>query len=334
MTQNLFITGVAGFIGSNTAEALVSKGHRVVGLDNFAEVYPRAKKEFNLTQIERAAPSPQHFQFVEGDLRDFDQVKEAMSGQAWDAILHLGAMAGVQPSIRDPELFYDVNIGGTLNVLNAARAQGCPNILFASSSSVYGGNETLPFRESDSVDRPLSPYAASKKSGELLCHSYHYLYDMSIACLRFFTVYGPRQRPDLAIYKFTRAMLKDEDITLYGDGSSSRDYTYIDDCVVGILQTLNWLQGGNPERPRYDIFNLGESESVSLHQMVHLLEKYLGKKAKKIYADYLPGDVYATYADLAHSQKTLEYQPQIKIEEGLRRFCQWFQEEEIHQSWV
>ena len=327
----IFLTGAAGFIGSNTAEALLRAGCRVVGFDNLAPVYSLEKKLGNLAQVQRTAP--QDFEFVEGDLRDAGALRAALRAKPIDAVIHLAALAGVQPSIRDPQAYVEVNVNGTMNVLEAARESGVKAIVAASSSSVYGSNTKLPFSESDPVDHPISPYAATKKAGELIAHAHHHLHGLSIANLRFFTVYGPRQRPDLAIYKFTRAMLAGREITLYGDGSSRRDYTYIDDCVSGILAATRWVLEGAASTPRYDIFNLGESQTVPLLDLVSLLEKNLGVPAKRVHADYLPGDVYATFADLSHSRAVLGYDPQVKIEEGIRRFCKWYLKEEKGKPW-
>ncbi len=332
--KTYFITGVAGFIGSNTAETLLRQGHAVVGFDNLAPVYSPEKKLNNIEKVRSCATTPSDFQFFRGDLREAQTLAKAMAAVPIDAVIHLAALAGVQPSIADPKSYFEVNVQGTLNLFEICKEQGIHAIAAASSSSVYGNNKKIPFAESDPVNLPISPYAASKRAGELLAYTYHHLHHMSIACLRFFTVYGPRQRPDLAIYKFCRAILNGEPITLYGDGSSSRDYTYIEDCVAGILQASAWTQAGTSNEARYDIFNLGEDQSVPLETLVNLLETYLNAKAKKNYADYLAGDVYATRADLEHARKILAYQPKIKIEEGLRRFCDWFLQEEQQQPWV
>ncbi len=327
----IFLTGAAGFIGSNTAEALLKAGCRVTGFDNLAPVYSLEKKLDNLAQVQAAGQ--QDFDFVEGDLRDVEALRSALRAQPCDAVIHLAALAGVQPSIKDPQSYVEVNVNGTMNVLETARESGIKAIVAASSSSVYGANTKLPFSESDPVDHPISPYAATKKAGELIAHAHHHLHGLSIANLRFFTVYGPRQRPDLAIYKFTRAMLAGREITLYGDGSSRRDYTYIDDCVAGILAATRWALEGAASTPRYDIFNLGESQTVPLLDLVSLLEKNLGIMAKKVHADYLPGDVYATFADLSHSRAVLGYDPQVKIEEGIAKFCEWYLKEEKGKPW-
>jgi len=332
-TKNIFLTGAAGFIGSNTAEALLSQGHRVVGFDNLAPVYSVDKKRHNLSILQGCSAGTGQFQFCEGDIRHPDVLRKAMSREPFDAVIHLAAMAGVQPSIADPKLYAEVNVTGTLNVLEIARELGIKAVVAASSSSVYGSNKKLPFSEEDRVDHPISPYAATKKAGELIAYTYHHLHGMSLANLRFFTVYGPRQRPDLAIYKFTRAMLAGREITLYGDGSSRRDYTYIDDCVAGILGATRWVIGGSLGTPRYDIFNLGESQTVSLLELVSLLEKKLGVKAQRKHADYLPGDVFATFADISHAKKVLGYDPKIKIEAGIEKFCEWYLNQEKGKPW-
>jgi UDP-glucuronate 4-epimerase len=332
-SKTIFLTGIAGFIGSNTAEILLKKGYSVVGFDNLNSTYSVEKKRHNLEQIKAIATRPESFRFVEGDLRDADAVLKAMSIAPLHAVIHLAALAGVQPSIKDPKAYVEVNIIGTLNIFEAALKTKVSAVVAASSSSVYGANKKLPFSEKDSVDQPISPYATTKRAGELLAHTYSYLHGLSIANLRFFTVYGPRQRPDLAIYKFTRAMLAGKPITLYGDGSSSRDYTYIEDCVEGILKAMEWALEGSPQKPRCDIFNLGEAQTVRLDQLVKLLEKNLQVKAKRESADYLPGDVFATYADLNHSKKVLGYAPKIKIEEGIKKFCEWYLREEKDKPW-
>lgn len=327
----IFLTGAAGFIGSNTAEGLLKAGCRVVGFDNVSPVYSVEKKRHNLAQIQSVGGA--NFEFIEGDLRDAEALRKTLKAHPCDAVIHLAALAGVQPSIRDPQSYVEVNVNGTMNVLEAAREAGIKAIAAASSSSVYGANTKLPFSESDPVDHPISPYAATKKAGELIAHAHHHLHGLSIANLRFFTVYGPRQRPDLAIYKFTRNMLAGKEITLYGDGSSRRDYTYIDDCVAGILAATRWALEGAKSTPRYDIFNLGESQTVPLLELVSLLEKNLGIPAKRVHADYLPGDVFATFADLDHSRKVLGYDPKVKIEEGIAKFCEWYLKEEKGKPW-
>lgn len=234
--------------------------------------------------------------------------------------MHLAAMAGVRPSIEDPSLYYDVNITGTVNILEKCRETGVKEFVFASSSSVYGNNEKVPFAEIDRVDNPISPYAATKKSGELLCHTYHHLFDMNIACLRFFTVYGPRQRPDLAINKFTSLILENKEIPFYGDGTTSRDYTFVEDIVTGIVRSINYV---NTDKKVFEIFNIGGDKTVSLMEMVETIEEVLGKKAKLNRLPMQPGDVNRTCADIAHSKKIIGYNPQTTFKEGIKKFIDW-----------
>ena len=234
--------------------------------------------------------------------------------------MHLAACAGVRPSIEDPSLYYDVNITGTVNLLEICRENNVKQFVFASSSSVYGNNEKVPFAESDRVDNPISPYAATKKSGELLCHTYHHLFDMNIACLRFFTVYGPRQRPDLAINKFTSLILEDKEIPFYGDGTTSRDYTFVDDIVAGIVSSINYI---NTDEKIFEIFNIGGDKTVSLMEMVETIEEALGKKAKINRLPMQPGDVNRTCADITYSKEKIGYNPQTTFKEGIQKFINW-----------
>lgn len=310
--KNVLISGAAGFIGSNLADDLLQKGFCVMGIDNFDSFYSREIKEANISN----ALTHGSFSFLEGDIRDMDFLNKCFLDFGPDLIIHLAAKAGVRPSIKNPSIYYDVNVKGTLNMLEAMRKNKICRMLFASSSSVYGNNKKIPFAESDNVDFPISPYAASKKSAELLCHTYHYLFNMDIFCLRFFTVYGPRQRPDLAINKFTRAMLNNEPITIYGDGSSSRDYTHISDIVQGIERAMENIKG-------FDIFNIGESTAVSLNQLVSLLEKGTGKKADIRYLPMQEGDVFRTFADISRAKRLLGYNPVVNIEEGIMNFVGW-----------
>lgn len=312
MSGRILITGAAGFIGSNLADDLLEKGFSVMGIDNFDPFYSREIKESNIS----AARKRRSFKFLEGDIRDAGFLDKCFSEFKPNTIVHLAAKAGVRPSIKDPASYFDVNVNGTLNLLEAMKSNSISRLLFASSSSVYGNNEKVPFAESDNVDFPVSPYAASKKAGELLCHTYHHLYNLDIFCLRFFTVYGPRQRPDLAINKFTRAMLNNEPITLFGDGSSSRDYTYISDIVHGIEKAMDNLKG-------FDIFNLGESDAISLSKLVSLLEKGIGKNADISYLPVQDGDVFRTFADITRAKSMLGYNPVVNIEEGIRNYVRW-----------
>ncbi len=313
MPFNVFITGTAGFIGSHVAEALLSRGDRVFGLDNFDPFYDRAIKEENLSLL-RERPG---FSFVEGDIRDAEALARWGPGIRPDAVVHLAAKAGVRPSVADPAGYADVNVNGTIRVLEWARGRGAPKVLFASSSSVYGGNTKVPFSEEDFVDHPVSPYAATKKAGELLCHTWCHLYGMNVAALRFFTVYGPRQRPEMAIHKFTRRILEGKEIEIYGDGSSRRDYTFIDDIVSGVLGALN-------SPPGYRVYNLGESATISLSDLVSLLEKACGRPALRRSVPFQPGDVPVTYADISRARAEIGYDPRTPIEKGIVRFVEWY----------
>ncbi|GAB4365920.1 MAG: GDP-mannose 4,6-dehydratase [Deltaproteobacteria bacterium] len=313
MDRSIYITGVAGFIGSHVAEALLRRGGRVHGLDNFDPFYDKALKLRNLEWL-AAYPG---FSFTEGDIRDPLVLDEWGKEGPVDAVIHLAAKAGVRPSIRDPIGYADVNVLGTARVLEWARSRGTARVLFASSSSVYGGNRKVPFSEDDSVDHPVSPYAATKKAGELLCHTYSHLYGMDIAALRFFTVYGPRQRPEMAIHKFTRCLFEGRPLSMFGEGDSRRDYTYIDDIVQGVLGAL--------EAPRgYRVYNLGESATISLNDLVTLLERTTGIRAMRSYLPPEPGDVPVTYADISRARAEIGYAPGVGVEEGIRRFVDWY----------
>ena len=313
MPLDVFITGVAGFIGSHVAESLLARGDRVFGLDNFDPFYAPAIKKKNLSAL-REHPG---FSFFEADIRDSDALARWGNGIRPDVVIHMAAKAGVRPSVADPAGYADVNINGTIRVLEWAREQKVPRILFASSSSVYGGNIKVPFSESDFVDYPVSPYAATKKAGELLCHTYCHLYGMNVVSLRFFTVYGPRQRPEMAIHKFARMILEGKEIDLYGDGSSLRDYTYIEDIVSGVLGAMNAPAG-------YRVYNLGESATISLKDLVSLLEKACGRSAARRFSPPQPGDVPKTYADISLARAEIGYDPKVSIEEGIVRFVEWY----------
>jgi UDP-glucuronate 4-epimerase len=315
----VLVTGAAGFIGSHLAEALLRAGHEVASLDNLNDFYDPAEKERNLGEIARAGGP---FRSFRGDLRRADDVRAALGAARPDAVVHLAAMAGVRPSIRDPLLYEDVNVKGTQVLLEAMREAGVKDFVFASSSSVYGNNRKVPFSEKDNVDFPISPYAATKKAGELITHTYAHLYGFRAAVLRFFTVYGPRQRPDLAIRKFTQLILEDRPVPFYGDGTTRRDYTYVEDTIDGVVKSLGWLRGR--KSPAYEIFNLGESRTVSLAEMVRCLEKTIGKKAKLERLPPQPGDVERTCADIRKAKKVFGYAPRTDFEEGVARFVEWF----------
>jgi len=324
--KTILVTGGAGFIGSTLSERLVLEGNRVVVIDNFNSFYDPSIKHSNIAAVREAMKnnniSCENFILCTGDIRDEAFLAKVFSENKIDSIVHLAAMAGVRPSIEDPKLYYDVNIVGTLNILEECRKNNIKEVAFVSSSSVYGNNEKVPFAETDPVDNPISPYASTKKSGELLCYTYHHLFDISFACLRFFTVYGPRQRPDLAINKFTKLILEDKEIPFFGDGSTSRDYTYIDDIVDGIIKATEWLSAG--EEKKYDIFNLGGDKTVSLKRMVEVIEETLGKKARINQLPMQPGDVNRTCADISHSKEVLGYSPKTTFEEGISKFVKWF----------
>jgi UDP-glucuronate 4-epimerase len=311
--MNILITGGSGFIGSSVTDKLLKRGDHVVCIDNFDEFYdPRIKRK----NIEAALKSPS-YKLVEGDIRDLKLLKDLFKREKFDRVFHLAARAGVRPSIIDPLLYEDVNVRGTMNLLEAAKENNLPGFIFASSSSVYGNNKKVPFSETDNVDNPVSPYAATKKACELICHTYHHLYNLNISCLRFFTVYGPRQRPEMAIHKFTRLIDQGKRVPMFGDGSSRRDYTYVDDIADGVLKAIDY----NAE---FEIFNIGESRTTELRRLIELIEKSLGKKANIEQLPDQPGDVQVTYADITKSKKILGYDPRTQLEEGVQKFVEWY----------
>jgi UDP-glucuronate 4-epimerase len=310
----VLVTGNAGFIGSHLVERLLDQGHEVVGFDNFDPFYDPAVKRRNLA----TALAHPRFTCVEGDLRRRDQVEALFAGRRINRIFHGAARAGVRPSLKDPLLYEEVNVRGTLHLLDAAVRHGVTNFVFASSSSVYGEQKKVPFAETDPVDNPISPYAATKKAGELMCYTYHHLYGLPMTCLRFFTVYGPRQRPEMAIHAFTRAIVRGEPLSLYGDGSARRDFTYIDDIIAGVLAAL--------DRPHpYEIINLGESETIEVREVIARLERIVGKPAVVRTLPAEPGDVPVTYADVRKARALLGYIPSTPVDAGLSRFVEWYQ---------
>lgn len=311
--MNILITGGAGFIGSHLSEKIIELGHRVICIDNFNDYYDPAIKEYNLKDI----IDNKNFTLHRVDIVDRTAVQKIFSIHNIDIVIHLAARAGVQPSLSNASLYEKVNVEGTINLLECCRERSINRFIFASSSSVYGGNKKVPFSETDKVDFPVSPYAATKKSGELMCYTYHHLYDISVFAFRFFTVYGPRQRPGMAIHKFTRKILNGDPIEVYGDGSSSRDYTYIDDIVNGIIGSLDLVSG-------YEIINLGNSYPVKLSDLVSLIEEKSGRKAVIKYAEPQPGDVFTTYADIEKAKRVIKYNPGTSIEEGLEHFMDWY----------
>ena len=311
--MNFLITGGAGFIGSNLCESLLCNNNNVICLDNFNGYYDPKIKRGNIENF----LLDKRFKLYVGDILDKTYIDYILSKNHIDVIIHLAAMAGVRYSIEKPDLYYNVNVMGTLNLLEAMRGHNIKNMIFASSSSLYGNNKKVPFSESDNIDFPISPYAASKKACESMCYTYHYLYNFNISCLRFFTVYGPKQRPDLAIYKFTKALFENNPIAIYGDGQTKRDYTYIDDIVQGIQNAIDNLNG-------YDIFNLGESMDISLIELIKLLENYTGKSAILNFIPMQAGDVNHTLADVSKAKLILGYSPKVKIEDGLMEFIDWY----------
>ncbi len=313
--MNILVTGGAGFIGSHVCERLLRDGHSVCAFDDLNDFYAPALKQENLRGLQALALP---FTFLHGDLADAAAVEEAFASTPFDQVIHLAARAGVRPSLQQPALYQRVNVEGTVNLLEAARARNVRKVTIASSSSVYGVNAKVPFSESDPIFSAISPYAASKLACEALGHTYHHVYGMDIAMLRFFTVYGPRQRPDLAIHKFASLISAGKPIPVFGDGSTARDYTYVTDTVEGILACTRQEFG-------FDIFNLGESQTVRLDYLISLLEKSLGKTANIDRQPPQPGDVPITYADISKARAKLGYNPAVKIEAGIPKFVEWFQ---------
>jgi len=316
--MSILVTGAAGFIGSHLVERLLTDGEEVVGLDCFDDFYDPAAKERNL------AAARDHGAFHEAriDLRD----PEALRGlpESVDTVVHLAARAGVRPSIEQPELYTSVNVAGTVTLLEWMRERGIRDLVFASSSSVYGNRSQVPFSEKDPVDAPISPYAATKRSGELICHTWHHLFGMSVVALRFFTVYGPRQRPDLAIHKFARLMRDDRPIPRFGDGTTERDYTYIDDILQGVAGAIDFVRASEPV---FEIVNLGESRTVSLHEMISTLADEMGVQPTIRELPEQPGDVQRTFADVSKAGQLFGYRPTTEFREGIRRFLEWFRQE-------
>ncbi len=316
--MQLLVTGGAGFIGSHLVDALLARGDTVTVVDNFDPFYPAAIKQRQIAAHRESAG----YSLVEADIRDRDSLRAALTGD-YQAIVHLAAKAGVRPSILDPIGYQQTNVQGTQNLLEFARERGIGQFVFASSSSVYGVNPHTPWSEDDHVLLPISPYASTKVSGELLGHVYSHLYDMRFLALRFFTVYGPRQRPDLAIHKFARNMLRGETIPVFGDGATRRDYTYVADIVQGLLAAIAYAD------TRYEVINLGNNRTVNLTEMIHGLEEALGVPARLDRQPEQPGDVPQTWADISRAQRLLGYQPCTPFTDGLAAFCTWLRAESI-----
>lgn len=310
--RKILVTGGAGFIGSHLCEALLARGAEVISLDNFSDNYPPALKKRNISGLLKAAG----FTSYHGDIRDYSLLEKINRRREVTDIVHLAALAGVRKSLQDPLEYVDVDIKGTVNILEFAARHRIKRFIFASSSSVYGAGP-LPFRETDRADRPVSPYAAAKRAGELFCRVYHELYRIPVACLRFFTVYGPRQRPDMAVNFLTRLIARGQKAPVYGYGEVKRDFTYISDVVDGIIRTLLVPLS-------YDLFNLGSAEATSVNRLVELISKELGKKPVLVPSPLPPGDTPATLADLSHSRRVLGYTPKVSLAEGIKRFIAWF----------
>lgn len=315
MTTRVLVTGAAGFIGSHVCEALLARGDEVVGVDNFDPFYPRAVKERNLERLRRTAG----FTFVEADI-----VRQALPLDGVAVVLHLAARPGVRPSLEDPASYSETNVTGTVRVFEAARRAGIRRVVFGSSSSVYGNATPAPFAEDGAAAWPISPYAASKRAGELMAHAFAHLYGMQIACLRFFTVYGPRQRPDLAIHRFTDLIARGQPVRMHGDGSSERDYTYITDCVDGILAAVEWTARPRSEG-RAEPINVGGGARVRLARLIELIGRTLGREVRIERHPDQPGDVRLTDADLRRAGQELGFRPKVGIEEGIRHFVRWYE---------
>lgn len=318
--KNILVTGGAGFIGSHLVDRLLSEGDwRVTVVDDFNDFYaPEIKRE----NVRGHQQSPS-YRLHEADIRDRLRLEEIFKEEEkFDCIVHLAARAGVRPSLAEPMLYAETNINGTINLLELAREHGVKQFVFGSSSSVYGINAKVPFSEDDPIRQPISPYAATKAAGELVCHTYSHLYGIRCVCLRFFTVYGARQRPDLAIHKFAKLIDSGQPIPVFGDGTTRRDYTYIDDIIAGVRAAIDYQQSD------YEVFNLGESQTVELNELIALLEKELDRHAVIDRQPMQPGDVPQTFSDVTKARRELGYDPQTKIEDGIRRFVQWFRREQ------
>lgn len=310
---NIVVTGGAGFIGSHLIDRLLKEGHTVANIDNFDPFYDESIKRENI----KGHLKYDSYTLHEVDIRDKEALDKAIQDNT-DVIVHLAAKAGVRPSIADPIAYQEVNVAGTQNILEEARKKEIKQFVFASSSSVYGKNPNVPWKEDDAVLQPISPYASTKVSGELLGHVYSHLYDIRFLALRFFTVYGPRQRPDLAIHKFLRLMSDGKEITLYGDGSTRRDYTYIDDIIDGVMAAIEY------EDSLYEVINLGNNKTVELLELVEAIEKASGITAQKTFGPEQPGDVRQTWADVSKASESLGYKADYSIKVGLKTFNEWF----------
>jgi len=315
MKKNLLITGGAGFIGSHLVDHLLGTDvEHITVVDDFNDFYAPEIKRANIRQ----QLTDVRYRLAEVDIRDRSGLERLFDGHSFDCIVHLAARAGVRPSLAQPELYSETNINGTLNLLELARQHKIKQFVFGSSSSVYGINAKVPFTEDDPIRQPISPYAATKGAGELLCHTYSHLYPIRCVCLRFFTVYGPRQRPDLAIHKFARLIAAGKAIPMFGDGTTRRDYTYVDDIIAGVIAAIEY------DQTDHEVFNLGESRTVELRELISLLERELDTHAVIDHQPPQPGDVPQTFADIQKARRLLGYSPQTQIEEGIHKFVEWF----------
>ena len=318
--KKILVTGGAGFIGSHLVDRLLrAGGDRVTVVDNFNDFYDPAIKRANIASHH----GRDDFELVEADIADAPAINELFSRAGFDCVVHLAARAGVRPSLQDPLAHEETNVRGTFTLLEAARRSGVSKFIFGSSSSVYGVNSEVPFSEDDRIAHPISPYAATKIAGEAACHVYSHLYGLRVVCLRLFTVYGARQRPDLAIHKFAQLITHGLAVPMFGDGTTRRDYTYIDDIISGFVAAMNYE--GSP----FEVINLGESETVELRRLVELLEHALSKRARIDHQPLQPGDVPVTYADISKARRLLGYDPQTSIEAGIERFVDWFQSQPV-----
>lgn len=315
--KTILVTGAAGFIGSHTAAHLLERGDRVLGLDNLNDYYDPARKRANLQELDRLPGSADRFTFVHGDIRDRALVRDLFAQHRFDAVAHLAAMAGVRISVEDPWLYYDVNLTGTLNLLDASHEHGRPNFVLASTSSAYGNTQQVPFIETDAADRPLAPYPASKRSAELLGHAYHHMHGLDFTALRFFTVYGPRGRPDMLAYKLLDAMRLGQPMPLYNGGQMHRDWTFVSDIVQGVVGALDRRLG-------YEIINLGRGEPVLLADFVRSIEALAGGTAPVTAEPMMRADVSYTYADISKARALLGYEPKVSVQDGVKRFFDWY----------
>jgi UDP-glucuronate 4-epimerase len=316
MGKHILVTGGAGFIGSHVTRRLLKRGDRVTILDDFNDFYDPARKRANVAALKTDG----HIELVEGDIRNQRLVDQLFADRGFDAVIHLAARAGVRPSLAEPVLYEEVNCVATIHLLEAARQHGPDNFVFGSSSSVYGANKKVPFSEEDEINQPISPYATTKRTGELLGYNYHHLYGLRVSCLRFFTVYGPAQRPEMAIHKFTDLLARGQSVPLFGNGESRRDYTYIDDIVDGVVTALDLAPG-------FEIINLGGAETTRLADLVQWISEELGVEPRIDYLPDQPGDVPITHADVGKAGRLLGYSPKVSIRDGLGRFVRWYEDQ-------